>query len=103
MGCRWRDLSWFIVFRTVCPKYLNGIANKKYYLKNLLTISLVVSVIVVCTTLLFGRDGYFDTDVDCDIDHERHAGWTSDQVLDLVTEKYEHYSPDLVLIHLWSQ
>lgn len=37
---------------------------------------------------------------DCDIDHEGHAGWTADQVLDFITENPVHYSPDIVLVHL---
>ena len=37
---------------------------------------------------------------DCDIDHEGHAGWTSDQVLELTTVNYKDYSADIVLIHL---
>ncbi len=36
----------------------------------------------------------------CDIDHEGHAGWTSDQVLELITGDYKDYSADIVLIHL---
>lgn len=36
----------------------------------------------------------------CDIDHEGHAGWTSDQVLELTTGDYKDYSADIVLIHL---
>lgn len=38
---------------------------------------------------------------DCDVDHEGHAGWTSDQVLALIGD-YENYSADIVLIHLGS-
>lgn len=37
---------------------------------------------------------------DCDIDHEGHAGWTADQLLEHITGNSIRYSPDIVLLHL---